>query len=71
MREIDLGEVHIKNAIRIIMEDTEYNQFQKIAEALDIPKSTFQSALDNNSMRMRDLIKVADLFGYTIKLEKK
>ncbi|WP_019244557.1 MULTISPECIES: hypothetical protein [Bacillus] len=71
MKEIQLSEVSIKSAVRLMMEETEYDQFQKIAEAIDIKKTTFQSALDNDAMRIRDLKKVADLLGYTIKLEKK
>ncbi|MCM3405941.1 hypothetical protein [Cytobacillus oceanisediminis] len=71
MKEIKLTETSIKSAVRLMMEETEYKQFQEVATALEIPKSTFQSALDNNSMRVRDLQKVADLLGYEIKLERK
>lgn len=68
---INLNEVSVKNAVRVMMENTDYNQFQKVAEALDIKKTTFQSALDNETLRVRDLIKVADLLGYEIQLTKK
>lgn len=71
MKDITLNDITIKNAVRIMMEESKYTQFMEVAQALEIPKSTFQSALDNNSLRVRDLQKVADLLGYEIKLEKK
>jgi hypothetical protein len=71
MKEINLTEVSLKNAVRIMMEGTEYDQFQKVAAALNIPKSTLQSALDKNTLKIRDLVPVAELLGYTVKLEKR
>lgn len=71
MKNINLSDVSVKNAVRIMMEDTEYDQFQKVAEALDIKKSSFQSMLDRNVVKVEDLNKIADLFGYTVELKKK
>lgn len=72
MKEINLLELSIKSAVRLMMESSsEYDQFQKVAEALDMKKSTFQSALDNGTLRVRDLLKVADLLGYSVKIEQK
>jgi predicted DNA-binding protein (UPF0251 family) len=71
MKNISLDEVSLKNSIRLMMEGTDYKTFKEVAEALEISKSTFQSALDNDYLRVRDLLKIADLLGYTIKLEKK
>lgn len=69
MKEIDLMNMSIKSAVRLMMEETDYKQFQEIAKALEIKKSTLQSALDNNSLRVRDLLKIAELLGYTVKIE--
>lgn len=69
--EINLMDMTIKSSIRLMMEKTEYDQFQNVAKELDIAKSTFQSALDNESMRVRDLKKVADLLGYELTLTQK
>ncbi|MEK5176925.1 hypothetical protein BLX88_25920 [Bacillus obstructivus] len=71
MKNISLNEVNIKTAVRLMMENTEYSQFQEVANALDIKKSTFQSALDNDALRVRDFLKVINLLGYEMKLEKK
>lgn len=38
------------------MEGTDYKTFKQVAEALEIPKSTFQSALDNDYLRVRDFL---------------
>ncbi|WP_338754861.1 hypothetical protein [Bacillus sp. FJAT-52991] len=70
MKEINLQDMSVKNAIRIMMEDTDLDQFQKIAKALDKQKSSFQSSLDRNTVRVEDLKKIAALLGYTVKLEK-
>ena len=71
MKNINLSDVSVKNAVRIMMEDTEYDQFQKVAEALDMKKSSFQSMLDRNVVKVEDLNKIAELFGYTVELRKK
>ncbi|MCM3800054.1 helix-turn-helix domain containing protein [Caldibacillus thermoamylovorans] len=71
MKRIDMNDVNIKMAVRLMMEESNYNQFKELAEVLDIPKSTLQSALDKNSLRVRDLARIADLLGYKIILEKK
>lgn len=71
MDSINLKDVGVKNAMRLMMENTEYCTFKDVAETLDISKSTFQSALDNNAIRVRDLQRAASLFGYEIHLVKK
>lgn len=71
MKEINLLDMSIKSAVRLMMEGSEYDQFQKVADALEMKKSTFQSALDNGTIRVRDLMKVADLLGYSVKIEQK
>ena len=71
MKKIELEDINVKNLIRLMMEDSEYQQFKEISEALNIKRTTFQSALNNDALRFRDFMKVADLLGYTVKLEKK
>jgi len=71
MKKIDLSEVSIKNAVRIMMEETEYEQFKQVAEALDIKKTTFQSMLDRETFRVEDLQSIANLLGYSLELHRK
>lgn len=68
---INLSEIGIKNAIKLMMEGSEYQTYKEIAEALDMKEYTFRSALHNNALRVRDLQKVAEVLGFTLKLEKK
>jgi hypothetical protein len=70
MKEIDLMNMSVKSAVRIMMEDSDYKQIQEIAKALDTPRSTLQSALDNNALRIRDLLKIAELLGYNVKIQQ-
>jgi hypothetical protein len=49
MRKIELNEVSIRTAVRLMMEGSKSNHFQQVAKALDVPKSTFQSQLVNNT----------------------
>jgi hypothetical protein len=70
-KEIKLNDVTIKNSVRVMMEDTSFNQFRKIAEELNMKPTTFQSSLDNDTLRVRDLKKVADLLGYEVILKGK
>ncbi|HWK24753.1 MAG TPA: hypothetical protein VNS08_17195 [Ureibacillus sp.] len=71
MKEINLSEMSMKSVVRLMMEGSDFDQFQKIAAALGKEKSTFQSWLDNESLRVKDLQRIADLLGYEIKLERK
>lgn len=70
MKNISLDEVSLKNAIRLMMADSEVKTFKDVAETLDISKSTFQSSLDNDALRVRDLHKIAKLFGYKVCIVK-
>jgi FAD synthase len=70
-KEIYLTNINNKNVIRLMMEDSEYDQFQKIADAMEMPKTTFQSTLSRDSLKLRDFQRIAEILGYQIILEKK
>ena len=69
-KTIDVADMNIKNAVKIMMEDSEYKTFKQLAEALDVPETTFRSALNNDALRLRDLMKIMNLLGYSMKIEK-
>lgn len=69
-KEINLSQLNTKTAITIMLEDASIKTFKEVAEAIGVKEYTFRSALHNNSLRVRDLQKVADLLGYELKLEK-
>lgn len=71
MKSFVINQMTSKETVKLMMIGSEYETFKQLSEKLEITKSTFQSALDNNSLRVRDLQKVADLLGYEIKIEKK
>jgi hypothetical protein len=70
-KEIKLVDITTKTAVRVMMEDSSYHQFQDIAKDLGKAKSTFQSWLDNDSLRVRDLKEVADKLGYEVIIRQK
>ncbi len=68
---VNLDQMSLKNAIRVMMEDSEFKTYKELAEKLDIKEYTFRSALHNDSLRVRDLKRVADILGYKIIMEQK
>ncbi|KPB03070.1 hypothetical protein [Bacillus sp. CHD6a] len=69
-KTINVANMNIKNAVKIMMEDSQYKTFKQLAEALDVPETTFRSALNNDALRFRDLLKIMNLLGYSMKIEK-
>jgi hypothetical protein len=69
--EIKLNETGIKTALKLMMAPSEIDSFAEIARHLNINETTFRSALNNNSLRVTDLLKTSDLFGYEIVIKKK
>lgn len=70
MKVINLADMSNKMMVRAMMEKSEYTTFKQIAERLGVPETSFRSMLNRNSMKLEDLQAVADLLGYTVKLEK-
>lgn len=69
-KTINVSDMNIKNAVKIMMEDSEYKTLKQLAEALNVPETTFRSALNNDALRFRDLLKIMNLLGYSMKIEK-
>jgi hypothetical protein len=70
-RSIDLSEDELKTAIRIMMAEAGIETFAELARKLEVPETTFRSAINNDSMRVAMLLKVAELTGYTLELKPK
>lgn len=72
MKSFTINQMSTKDAVKLMMIGTEYDSFKQIAEQMGLKRSsTFQSALDNNSLRLREFREIADLLGYEIKIEQK
>ena len=68
---IMLNEIDVKKALKIMMAEADVSSVADLAEQLEVPASTLRSALNNNALKVRDLVKIADLIGYEIAAVKK
>ena len=68
---IMLNEIDVKKALKIMMAEADVSSVADLAEQLEVPASTLRSALNNNALKVRDLVKIADLIGYEIVAVKK
>ena len=66
-----LNEIAVKKALKIMMAEADVSSVADLAEQLEVPASTLRSALNNNALKVRDLVKIADLIGYEIVAVKK
>ncbi len=69
-KTINIADMNIKNAVKIMMEGSEYKTLKQLAVALKINETTFRSALNNDALRFRELVKIMNLLGYSMKIEK-
>jgi hypothetical protein len=70
-RSIDLSEDSLKTALKIMMAEANVDTFAELARRLEMPETTFRSAINNESMRVSMLLKVAALTGYTLEIKPK
>jgi predicted transcriptional regulator len=68
---INLNETEIKKVLKIMMSEQGIDSMADIARALNIKETTFRSAVSNNSIRLTDFLKVAELLGYELIVTKK
>lgn len=71
MNSINLSELSLKGALRVMMEGSDIKTYKELADKLNINEYTFRSALHNDALRTKELLKAAEILGYEIKLEKK
>lgn len=55
-----------KQVVKLMLNTSDVKTHKELAGKLGVAKNTFQSSLDNNSLRLRDLQKVAEILGYKI-----
>ena len=65
-RDIDLRDAGLKKALQVMMAESDVDTVADLARNLEIKETTFRSAINNNSMRLADFIKVAESMGYTL-----
>lgn len=70
-KSVNLTQMSLKNAIRVMMEDSGISTYKELAEKLEIKEYTFRSALHNDALRVRDLMKAAEVLGFEVTLTQK
>jgi hypothetical protein len=70
-REIVLNDTDLKRALRIMMAESNIDSMAAVARKLNIKETTFRSAINNNSLRVADLIKVCEMMGYEVIVRSK
>lgn len=70
-REIVLNDTDLKRALKIMMAESDIDSMAALARKLSIKETTFRSAINNNSLRVVDLIKICELMGYEVIVRNK
>lgn len=67
---IKLEEGSIKKALKIMMSESNIKSMASLGEMLGYKKTTFRSAVNNNTIRTKDFIKAVELMGFEIMINK-
>lgn len=70
-RIINLHEKNLKSALKIMMAEADVSSFADLAKHVDMKETTFRSAVNNESFRVRDLLKTAESMGFDLILQRK
>lgn len=70
-RNINLNKTDLRTTIRIMMAEAGTESMKEIAENLKINETTFRSSVNNDAMRLRDFLKVAESMGYEVIVRSK
>ena len=70
-REIVLNDTDLKRALKIMMAESNIDSMAAVARNLNIKETTFRSAINNNSLRVADLIKICEVMGYEVIVRSK
>ena len=61
-----LNETNLKKIIKIMMAETDIASLATLAKEIGIKETTFRSALNNNALRVKELIEVSKKMDYEI-----
>jgi hypothetical protein len=67
---IDLNNVEMKKAMRIMMANSGTESLAMIARELGMVETTFRSAINNDAMKLKHFVKAAEVMGYRVIVEK-
>ncbi|MBG9776174.1 hypothetical protein [Brevibacillus laterosporus] len=69
-RKISLSDSDIKGIIRILMAEKSYKSMKEISNAIGMKDTTFRSAIDNETIRLKDFIKAINSMGYELHISE-
>ncbi|MDK8747562.1 hypothetical protein QP810_10030 [Streptococcus agalactiae] len=69
--DINLKETDIKKALRIMSSESGIDSLASLGRELGLKETTFRSSITNNSIRLKDFLKAAELMGYEVIVKKK
>ena len=67
---MNLSEYETKSVIQNMLRESGKESLASVAREIGLKETTFRSALNNDSIRIRDFLKVAELMGYEIIVKK-
>jgi hypothetical protein len=70
-REIVLNDTDIKRALKIMMAESDIDSMAAVARDLNIKETTFRSAINNNSLRVAELVRICEMMGYELVIRSK
>ena len=68
-RDLVLNEENLKRIIKVMMAESDVPSMALLAKKIGIKDTTFRSALNNNALRVKELIQLSDKLGYDITLK--
>lgn len=68
---LNLGENDIKKTLRVMVSESGLDSLAALGRELGYRETTFRSAVSNESIRLKDFVKAADLMGFEIIVRKK
>ena len=70
-RNLVLNEENLKRIIKVMMAESDVPSMASLAKEIGIKDTTFRSALNNNALRVKELIQLSDKLGYDITLKSR
>jgi hypothetical protein len=68
---IDLHEKDLKSALKIMMAESNVSSFADLARSMNMNETTLRSAINNGSLRVKDLLEAAKIMGFGVTIQSK
>lgn len=71
MDQFTLNENDIKKILHTMISEAGVDSLAALGRELGYKETTFRSAITNNSIRLKDFVRAADLMGFKVIVRKK